>query len=52
MISGIQWVSELISAAGGLEVFPALAECKNAKDRIVSPQDVIAAAPDIIIGSW
>jgi iron complex transport system substrate-binding protein len=52
MISGIKWVSELIEIAGGIEVFPALAECKNAKDRIVAPQDVIAAAPDIIVGSW
>jgi iron complex transport system substrate-binding protein len=52
MISGIKWVSELIEAAGGIEVFPALAERKNAKDRIVSPQEVIAAAPDIIVGSW
>jgi iron complex transport system substrate-binding protein len=52
MISGIKWVSELIEAAGGIDVFPALAERKNAKDRIVSTQDVIAAAPDIIIGSW
>ena len=25
---------------------------KNAKDRIVTADDVIAAAPDIIIGSW
>jgi iron complex transport system substrate-binding protein len=52
MISGIKWVSELIATAGGIEVFPALAERKNAKDRIVSPQDVIAAMPDIIVGSW
>jgi iron complex transport system substrate-binding protein len=52
MISGIQWVSELIEAAGGVEVFPELAANKNAKDRIVSGEDVIAAAPDIIIGSW
>jgi iron complex transport system substrate-binding protein len=52
MISGIQWVSELIEAAGGIEVFPALAANKNAKDRIVSGDDVIAAAPDIIVGSW
>src|SRR4051812_14688699 len=44
MISGIQWVSELIEAAGGVEVFPQLAANKNAKDRIVSAQDVIAAA--------
>ncbi len=52
MISGIAWVSELIEAAGGIEVFPQLAARKNAKDRIVSPEDVIAAQPDIIVGSW
>jgi iron complex transport system substrate-binding protein len=52
MISGLGWVSELIQAAGGVEVFPQLAARKNARDRIVSAEDVIAAAPDIIIGSW
>ena len=52
MISGLKWVSELIEAAGGIEVFPALAANKNAKDRIVDADAVIAAAPDIIIGSW
>jgi iron complex transport system substrate-binding protein len=52
MISGIAWVSELIEAAGGVEVFPQLAVRKNAKDRIVSADDVVAARPDIIIGSW
>ncbi len=52
MISGIAWVSELIEAAGGVEVFPQLAARKNAKDRIVLPNDVIAARPDIIVGSW
>ncbi|MFI4960246.1 MAG: cobalamin-binding protein [Hyphomicrobiales bacterium] len=52
MISSLGWVSELIEAAGGIEVFPQLAVRKNAKDRIVSGADVIAARPDIIIGSW
>jgi len=52
MISGLGWVSELIEAAGGIEVFPALAAMKNAKDRIVSLEDVVAARPDIIVGSW
>src|SRR5262245_40209003 len=52
MISGIRWVTELIEAAGGIEVFPTLSLRKNAKDRVVSASDVIAAAPDIIIGSW
>lgn len=52
MIAGIHWVSELIDAAGGIDVFPALATAKNAKDRIVTPEAVIAAKPDIIVGSW
>lgn len=52
MISGIRWVSELVEAAGGIEVFPELALNKNAKDRIVTGADVIAAEPDIIVGSW
>jgi iron complex transport system substrate-binding protein len=52
MISGIAWVSELIEAAGGVDVFPQLATRKNATDRIVSASDIIAARPDIIVGSW
>ena len=52
MISGIGWVSELIEAAGGADVFPELATRKSAKDRIVDAGQVIKAAPDIIIGSW
>jgi len=52
MISGIHWVSQLIEIVGGIEVFPQLALMKNAKDRIVTANDVIAAKPDIIVGSW
>ncbi|HEX5507885.1 MAG TPA: cobalamin-binding protein [Pseudolabrys sp.] len=52
MISGIGWVSELIEAAGGIEVFPDIAARKNARERIISADKVIAARPDIIIGSW
>src|SRR5262249_27272854 len=52
MISGIRWVSELIEAAGGHDVFPALSHQKGAQDRIVNAADVIEAQPDIIIGSW
>jgi iron complex transport system substrate-binding protein len=52
MISGIGWVSELIEAAGGIDVFKNRSVQKSAQDRIVSPAEVIAAAPDIIIGSW
>jgi len=52
MISGILWVSELIELAGGSDVFAGLASGKSAKERIVTPDRVIAAKPDIIIGSW
>jgi len=33
-------------------VFPALSGRKNAKDRIVSADELITAKPDIIVGSW
>jgi iron complex transport system substrate-binding protein len=52
MISGIRWVSELIEIAGGVDVFPETSHKKSAGERIVTPDAVIAAAPDIIIGSW
>jgi iron complex transport system substrate-binding protein len=52
MISGIGWVSELIEAAGGVDVFAHRASCRSAKDRIVTAEDVIRSEPDIIIGSW
>jgi iron complex transport system substrate-binding protein len=52
MISGIGWVSELIAAAGGIDVFAERAGNKSASERIASAEEVIAAAPDIIVGSW
>ncbi|MEM7764975.1 MAG: cobalamin-binding protein [Pseudomonadota bacterium] len=53
LISGIQWVSELVYIAGGQDCFVERARCSLAKDRIIAePREVIDAAPDIIIGSW
>ncbi len=52
LISGIQWVEELVEIAGGDPIFPHLRKAGLAKDRIVSHEQVIAAAPDVIIGSW
>jgi iron complex transport system substrate-binding protein len=52
LISGIGWVSELITIAGGEDVFATLAEHKSARDRVVTQDAVIAAAPDVIIASW
>jgi len=52
MISGIGWVSELIEIAGGDDAFSELAKKKAAPERVVTAEAVIAAAPEIIIGSW
>jgi iron complex transport system substrate-binding protein len=52
LISGIRWVSELIEAAGGEEIFPELRAHHAAKQRIVDPEEVVRRNPEIIIGSW
>jgi iron complex transport system substrate-binding protein len=52
LISGIGWVSELIEIAGGVDILPKLRFQPSAKDRIISPDAVRAAAPDIILASW
>jgi iron complex transport system substrate-binding protein len=52
MISGIAWVSELIEAAGGIDIFADRAPYKSAKDRIVTADEIIRHEPDIIVGSW
>jgi iron complex transport system substrate-binding protein len=51
-ISGICWVSELIEIAGGVDILPWLRFQKAAKDRIISPDIVREAAPDVILASW
>jgi iron complex transport system substrate-binding protein len=53
MISGIRWVAELVRSAGGDDIFPERASKSLARDRIVADgSEVIARAPDIIVGSW
>ena len=53
LISAIRWVSELVTVAGGDDIFPELARQPMGKDRIVAdPQEVVRRDPDIIIGSW
>ncbi|MDR2837856.1 MAG: cobalamin-binding protein [Azonexus sp.] len=52
LISGIRWVSELIEIAGGDDVFARESHAPLARDRQPTPQAVLAAAPEIIIGSW
>jgi iron complex transport system substrate-binding protein len=52
LISGIGWVSELVEIAGGIDIFADRRSQGAARDRIVTADEVIAQAPDLIIGSW
>jgi iron complex transport system substrate-binding protein len=52
IISGIRWVDELIEIAGGQPIFPELRPASLAKQRIVSPSDVVARDPEVIVASW
>lgn len=52
LISGIRWVEELVDIGGGDPVFPDLRAASLAKDRIVSPDRVREARPDVILASW
>src|SRR4029077_4934357 len=53
LISGIRWVSELVTLAGGEDCFPELALQSLGKDRIIAdPLEVPRRAPDIVLGSW
>jgi iron complex transport system substrate-binding protein len=52
LISGIGWVCELIEIAGGADILPKLRFQQSAKDRIISPDMVRDAAPDVILASW
>jgi iron complex transport system substrate-binding protein len=52
-ISCIRWVSELITIAGGDDVFPELARQSLGKDRILADGlEAARRAPDIVFGSW
>lgn len=52
LISGIRWVEELVEIAGGDPIFPELRHASLAKDRIVDPDRVRDAKPDVIFASW
>lgn len=53
LITGIQWVAELVRIAGGNDVFPERSAESLAKQRILADgQEVVRRAPDIILGSW
>ncbi|MGC8522325.1 MAG: cobalamin-binding protein [Steroidobacteraceae bacterium] len=53
LITGIRWVAELITIAGGEECFPELSVHPHARERIIAdPLEVVRRAPDVLIASW
>ncbi len=52
MMCSISWAAELIEIAGGEDCFPELSQFHSASDRTITPHQVLARMPDIIIGSW
>jgi iron complex transport system substrate-binding protein len=53
LISGIQWVSELVEIAGGVDLFVENGKESLAKNRIIeNHQEVLVRDPDIILASW
>ncbi len=52
LISGIQWVEELVEIAGGEPIFPELRHAGLGKDRIVDADEVMRRNPQAIVASW
>ncbi|HEY2342152.1 MAG TPA: ABC transporter substrate-binding protein, partial [Chthoniobacteraceae bacterium] len=50
-ISGIGWVGEIIERVGGIDVF-AERRGKEARQRMVTFEEIVAAQPEIILASW
>jgi len=52
LISGIEWVEELVEVAGGAGIYPELRGRRLAKERIVDPAEVARRNPEVVIASW
>ena len=53
IITGICWVSELITLCGGIDVFEENKQYQDAKRRILEdPNEVLKRKPDVLIASW
>ena len=52
LVTGIAWISELLERAGGIDVFANLRHNKSASDRVVAPEAIRRADPQVIFASW
>ena len=52
-LCGIHWISELVSLAGGIDIFANLSKGRKAENRLIKDTSlVIKENPDIILVSW
>jgi len=51
-VCGMQWVSEIVTIAGGTDAFANRCQAKRYLEREVTALEVAAAAPEIILASW
>lgn len=53
MTCGTAWVSDIIELAGGQDVFRGInVEGRKAQSRVVHPEQLVKASPDIVLASW
>lgn len=52
LICGIAWISEIIQLAGGIDVFQDTAQRFPSRERAVTLEQVLAARPQLVLGSW
>ena len=52
IISGIEWVEELVEIGGGVPIFPEHRKCRKAQDRVVEWKTVVERNPEVIFASW
>lgn len=52
LITAIEWVGEMIEIAGGQNVFADRSRGKLASERFVTHEEILAASPEVYIGSW
>jgi len=52
LICGIEWVSEIIEIAGGIDVFKEKSRGRSATERIVSGNEIADLNPEVFLASW
>jgi len=52
IISGIEWVEELVEIAGGVPIFPEYRKCSKAQDRVVEWETIVERNPEVFFASW